>query len=134
MIQSDASTQQSKTQKSVPSYIFYYGNGCTKQYKSEKKYLAKTDVMISQIQICSISRMKNNKKILEKAAEQNNECLLFLVMFYIYNRFLKKNCNLALIFWYFQHFVGSSTSFTAFWLSNFMYPRVARLYYGLIQR
>ena len=48
---------------------------------------------------------------------QNNECLLVLAMYYVYNKFLKKIWNLPLNFAYFDLSVKFGPSC---WLSIFM--------------
>ena len=79
LILNKATTQETSAQKSTSSCIYYTVSvfsimihGCTKQRKPGKpKYLTKTaDAQPNP----DISTMKNNE-ILQKAPEQNSECL-----------------------------------------------------------
>ena len=66
----------------------------------------------------NISRVKKNKQILQ-IKHQNNGCLLFIVMYCVYNKLLRKNWNLPLNFRYFHFSTRSSTFLTACWLAIF---------------
>ena len=99
-------------------------NGRHKLLKAHKQNTKKPKTPTNWHSVLEKKRIKRYYK-----KHQNDECLLFLAIYYVYSKFIRKSWNLP---WIYHFFANLAPSWQHFGCRFLCYPSLAELHYWLI--